>query len=141
MGAIAHQVLLAVGVEVVVLPPMVQPYKATARTTTRTAAWKTEALILHLVFIFGLPLSFAIHPPPGGNGVQCRKGRHADTHERLWVLDQMISSCFSSFTLHRSRYSRLKNRHTRGEHFLHGTTNQATPWLTRSTLFRMTVRY
>ena len=53
----------------------------------------------------------------------------------------MISSCFSSFTLHRFQYSRLKNRHTSGEHFLYGTTNQATPWLTRSTLFRMPVRY
>ena len=53
----------------------------------------------------------------------------------------MISSCFSSFTLHRFQYSRLKNRHASGEHFLHGTTNQSTPWLTRSTLFRMTVRY
>ena len=47
-------VLLAVGVELLVLPPVVQPYKATARTTTRTAAWKTEALIVFiLVFIFG----------------------------------------------------------------------------------------
>jgi len=68
-------VLLAVGVELLVLPPVVQPYKATARTTTRTAAWKTEALIVFiLVFIFGLPFSFAIHPPRGGDYVQCRKG-------------------------------------------------------------------
>ena len=135
-------VLLAVGVEVVVLLPVVQPDKATARTTTRTAAWNTEALIVFIfVFIFGLPLSFVIHPPRGGNCVPCRKGCHADKHKRLWVLDHMISSCFSSFTLHHFQYSRLKNRHARGEHFLHGKTNQSTPWLTRSTLFRMPVRY
>ena len=64
-------VLLAVGVDVLALVLPVQPDKATTMTTTRTAAWKTEALI---IFIFGLPLSFAIHPPRGENCVQCRKG-------------------------------------------------------------------
>ena len=137
MSGVLVDVAVAV-VDVAVVDDELLQALITSIPTTRTAA-RTEGRKI-FIFIFQLPLSFVIHPPRGGNCVQCRKGRHADKHKRLWVLDHMISSYFSSFTLHRFQYSRLKNRHARGEHFLHGTTNQSTPWLTRSILFRMTVR-